>query len=70
MPSVRKIRSIIKKEFPDLTFILRTISFSDLARDEKVFLESTQWGMCQGNSELFREVKSFCKQFDNVIVSF
>lgn len=69
MLGIRKIRNIIKKEFPDLVFTMTTVSFHDLARDEKIFLESKEWGMHGGHCE-FQEVKSFCEQFDNVIVSF
>ena len=69
--STSKIRSIIKSRFPDLVFTLRTVSFSDLARTNKIFLESKQWGMCKGNTDTYQAVKAFCeyKGFD-VIVSF
>ncbi len=70
MLGIRKIRNIIKKEFPDLKFTMETVSFQDLARGETIFLDSFEWGICKGNRELFQKVQSFCEQFDNVIVSF
>ena len=66
-----KIRTIIKDRFPDLHFKLRTVSFSDLARGSKIFLESESWGMCKGNADTFRAVKEYCEYKGlDVIVSF
>ena len=64
-------RSLIKKEFPGLIFKMETVSFSDLARADAVFLTSGEWGMCRGNADLFQRVKIFCEKKElDVIIQF
>lgn len=59
MTNKQELRKEIKKQFPDLNFKVRTISFMDLARGEKVFVESDAWGMTRPESiDLFQAVKS------------
>jgi len=63
-----EVRKAIKTQFPDLQFKVKTVDFTDLARDSKIFVESNAWGMTQGNNELYKSVKAICEQYD-VIVS-
>ena len=69
--NIRTMRKIIKDRFPDLKFKLRTVSFSDLARDEAVYLESSLWGMTKGNQDTYHAVKDYIKYKElPIIVSF
>lgn len=63
-----ELRKAIKAQFPDLQFKVRTVDFTDLARDSKVFVESNEWGMTKGNNELYQAVKAIADKF-NAIVS-
>ena len=69
MTNITDLRKAIKAQFPDLQFKIRTVSFSDLARGDKVFVESSAWGMCKGNHELYQAVKAIATQY-SAIVSF
>ena len=57
------LRSTIKAKHPDLVFKIRTVSFCDLARDSKVFVESSAWGMTKGNNELYQSVKAIADEY-------
>ena len=63
-----ELRKDIKAKHPDLQFKIRTIDFTDLARDSKVFVESNAWGMTKGNQELYQSVKTIADNY-NAIVS-
>ena len=63
-----ELRKAIKAQFPDLDFKVKTIDFTDLARDSKVFVESNAWGMTKGNSDLYKAVKAIADKY-NAIVS-
>lgn len=66
--NIPALRAEIKTKFPDLQFRVKTVSFSDLARNSAVFIESKSWGMCKGNRELFNQVKAIADKY-NVITS-
>jgi len=61
------LRSDIKKKHPNLVFKVRTISFSDLARGSKVFVESNAWGMTKGNHKLYESVKEIAKKHGAIV---
>jgi hypothetical protein len=63
-----ELRKAIKAQYPDLKFKIRTIDFTDLARDSKVFVESEEWGMTVGNQITFRGVQEIAERY-NAIVS-
>jgi len=67
MSKVSQLRKAIKNQFPDLKFKVRTVSFADLARDSKIFVESDAWGMTKGNSELYHQVEKIAKEFDAIV---
>jgi hypothetical protein len=69
MSQISDLRKAIKAQFPDLQFTIKTVSFSDLARADRVFVKSNAWGMCIGNQELYHAVEAIAKQY-NAIVSF
>ena len=59
---ITAVRKKIKNEFPNLKFKIRRVSFSDLARDEKYFLESDEWGMTKvGSHNLFSRIEELVK---------
>ncbi len=55
--TINKVRQVVKNAFPGLHFKIRKVSFLDLARGDKYFLESGCWGMIKGNQDLFNKVK-------------
>lgn len=57
MTNITALRREIKTSFPNLQFKIKTVSFQDLARDSKVFVESNEWGMIKGNTETYNAVK-------------
>jgi len=65
--TVYQIRKAIKAQFPNLKFKVRTVDFTDLARDSKIFIESDAWGMIKGNNELYEQVKAIAKQYDAIV---
>lgn len=54
---ISELRKEIRARFPNLKFKVRTVSFTNLARDGKVFVESSEWGMTKGNHEIYQAVK-------------
>ncbi len=68
MSTQSELRKAIKAQFPNLKFTIKTVSFSDLARGERTFVESMEWGMTKGNHETFEAVKAIAQPF-NAIVS-
>jgi len=58
-----ELRKAIKAKYPELKFKIRTVDFTDLARDSKVFVESDAWGMTKPNVELYEGVKEIADQF-------
>ena len=68
MSTTSDLRKVIKAQFPNLQFKVKTVDFTDLARDSKVFVESSEWGMTKGNNELYQAVKAIADKF-NAIVS-
>jgi hypothetical protein len=58
------LRKEIKAQFPNLQFKLKTVSFMDLARDSKVFVECNDYG----NPETYQAVKAIAKKH-NALVS-
>ena len=64
---IHQLRRAIKDKFPNLKFKVRTVDFTDLARDSKVFVESDAWGMTKGNSELYHQVEEIAKQFGAIV---
>ena len=67
MSKVSQLRKAIKNQFPDLKFKVRTVDFTDLARDSKIFVESDAWGMVVGNSELYHQVEEIAKEFGAIV---
>ena len=67
MTDVRALRKAIKAKYPSLRFIVKTVDFSDLARAEKVFVESPDWGMAKGNRETFEGVTEIARQYDALV---
>ncbi|HUC78672.1 MAG TPA: hypothetical protein VMQ58_00315 [Candidatus Saccharimonadales bacterium] len=68
MNNIAAMRKEIKSQFPNLQFKIMTISFEDLARSRKVFIESNEWGMAKGNQETYNAVKTIADKY-NAIVS-
>jgi len=58
-----QMRKEIKIKFPDLEFKIRTVSFTDLARADKVFVESPAWGMFKGNQSTYLAVSNIAKKY-------
>lgn len=59
----RKLRQEIEQACPSLIFKIKTVSFSDLARGEKVFVMSDSWGMTKPESAgLFKKVKAIAEK--------
>jgi len=61
------LRGEIKAKHPELVFKTRTVSFCDLARDSKVFVESNAWGMTKGNQELYESVKAIASKYNTIV---
>lgn len=61
-----ELRKAIKAQFPNLQFKIRTVDFTDLARDSKVFVESNEWGMTKGNNELYQAVKTIADKYNAI----
>jgi len=61
------LRSDIKAKHPTLVFKIKTVSFSDLARESKRFVESSAWGMTKGNHKLYESVKAIAKRHDAIV---
>jgi len=66
MAIVNDLRKAIKAEFPNLNFKVRTVDFTDLARDSKVFVESNEWGMTKNNYELFQKVEEIADKYNAI----
>jgi len=67
MSKVSQLRKAIKNQLPDLKFKVRTVDFTDLARDSKIFVESDAWGMVVGNSKLYHQVEEIAKEFGAIV---
>jgi hypothetical protein len=59
----------IKAAFPALSFTLHAVSFSDLARESRLFVDSSAWGATLGGREVFEGVKALFTPEEQVIVS-
>jgi hypothetical protein len=66
MTNISALRKEIKTQFPNLKFRVMTISFEDLARDRKVFVESNEWGMIKGNQETYEAVKVIADRYNAI----
>jgi len=64
---MKGLRGAIKAQYPDLKFKIRTVSFSDLARGDKTFVESDEWGMTKGNHELYQGVKAIADRYGAIV---
>ena len=58
MATAHEVRKAVKAAFPDLTFKVKTIDFTDLARDKAVFVSSDAWGMTKDNHKVFQAVQA------------
>ena len=67
MSNTSELRKAIKAQFPDLEFKVKTVDFTDLARDSKVFVESNAWGMTKGNRELYQAVKTIADKHGAIV---
>jgi hypothetical protein len=63
MSQVSECRKAVKAEFPELKFKIRLERFTDLARDNRHFLVSPEWGMFIGNQETYERVKQIADPF-------
>lgn len=59
---ISALRKEIKSNYPHLKFRIRTISFSDLARSSKIFVDSDEWGMAKGNQAVYKAVAEIAKK--------
>lgn len=66
MSTQTDIRRAIKAQFPDLQFKVKTVDFTDLARESKIFVESNAWGMTKGNQELYQAVKIITDNYNAI----
>ena len=66
--TLNEVRKKVKQACPGLHFKIRKVSFSDLARDERYFLESGHWGMTKGNHILFNKVKEIVDSITSYII--
>jgi hypothetical protein len=61
MTDQAKLRREIKARFPQFKFNLKTVSFSDLSRGEKVFVQSKEW-----TPDIFVAVREIAKSNDAI----
>ena len=66
--TAQDVRKIIKKEFPDLKFTVKKVSFEDLARCSCFVVTSPEWGTCCGGPERYQKVVELFKDTKEIIV--
>ena len=67
MTNIPALRKEIKAQFPSLQFKVRTVSFEDLARCSRVFVESSEWGTTKGNAETYEAVRAIAKKHGAIV---